>query len=59
MAKRHSRRGGASAPQACKTSLRSCLRGGPALDRSTSRSCFKTFNNCRSKRKGKGRGKKR
>lgn len=46
-----SRRGGAGAPQHCKSSLRSCLREGPALDGRTARSCFKTFNKCRSKKR--------
>lgn len=45
--RRKSRRGGASAPQKCKTKLRACLRSGPALDRATSRRCFKAFNRCR------------
>lgn len=49
--KAKSRRGGASAPQHCKASLRSCLKGGPALDKATGKSCFKTFNKCRSGRK--------
>ena len=51
MAKRRSRRGGASAPQACKSKLRSCLRGGPALHAGTAKKCFKEFNRCRSPRR--------
>lgn len=50
MAKRRkhkSRRGGASAPQKCKTALKSCLKSGPALSSGTARSCFKQFNKCR------------
>jgi len=44
-----SRRGGASAPQHCKSSLRSCLKSGPALHAGTAKACFKKFNRCRSK----------
>ena len=52
---RKSRRGGASAPQACKTQLKSCIKAGPALSPGVAKSCFKQFNKCRSKRKGGGR----
>ena len=45
--KAKSRRGGASAPQKCKTQLKSCLRSGPALSPGTARTCFKQFNRCR------------
>jgi hypothetical protein len=59
-----SRRGGASAPQACKSALKSCLRSGPALSPKVSRDCFKHFNACRtsgpksSGRRGKRRGRR-
>lgn len=55
-----SRRGGASAPQHCKTSLKSCIKGGPALSPGTAKACFKEFNRCRSKKRTakKGRGKR-
>lgn len=57
---RRSRRGGASAPQHCKSTLKSCLKSGPALSGTTARACFKGFNKCRSrKRSGGKRGKKR
>jgi hypothetical protein len=58
MARRASRRGGASAPQHCKTTLRSCLKSGPALSGTVARACFKGFNKCRSKKRSGG-GKKR
>ncbi len=60
MARRASRRGGASAPQHCKSTLKSCLKSGPALSGSTARACFKGFNKCRSKKRsgGKKRGKR-
>lgn len=44
---RKSRRGGASAPQSCKTSLKTCLKNGPALSPSQGSICFKRFNKCR------------
>lgn len=57
MAKRRkkskSRRGGASAPAHCRVSLKSCLRNGPALSPTVGKTCFKTFNKCRSGRKRK------
>jgi hypothetical protein len=57
---RKSKRGGAGAPQHCKVTLKSCLRGGPALSASTGRTCFKAFNSCRSKKKRSGgKGKRR
>lgn len=46
-----SKRGGASAPAKCKTSLKSCLKSGPALSSGTAKVCFKTFNRCRSGKK--------
>ncbi len=59
-----SRRGGASAPQTCKTALKSCLRSGPALSPKVSRECFSHFNACRtsgprSSGRAKGRRKSR
>lgn len=45
---RKSKRGGASAPQRCKTKLKSCLKGYPPLSPTGSRKCFKEFNRCRS-----------
>jgi hypothetical protein len=48
-----SRRGGAGAPQHCKVSLKSCLKQGPPLSGTTARACFKAFNKCRSKRRGR------
>lgn len=53
-----SRRGGASAPPACKTRLRSCmLTGAKAIGlRAAAKTCMKSFNSCRSGRKArKGR----
>jgi hypothetical protein len=50
---RKSRRGGASAPQACKTALKKCIKGGPALSPGIGRTCFKAFNKCRSKKRGR------
>lgn len=50
---RKSRRGGASAPQACKTQLKSCIKAGPALSPGIAKSCFKQFNKCRSRRRKK------
>jgi hypothetical protein len=50
-----SRRGGASAPQHCKTSLKSCIKEGPALSPSTAKACFTEFNRCRKKRTAKKR----
>jgi hypothetical protein len=44
---RKSRRGGASAPQQCKTALKTCLKNGPALSPSQGSICFKRFNKCR------------
>ena len=56
-----SKRGGGSAPQHCKTAVKSCLKSGPALSASTGRTCFKAFNRCRSsgrKRKSTSRCRK-
>lgn len=42
-----SKRGGASAPQMCKTQLKACLRSGPGAHGPTARRCFTEFNACR------------
>ena len=57
-----SRRGGASAPPACKSKLRSCVVGGireGGSARSMMSSCFSEFNACRSGRKRKATGGKK
>jgi len=47
-----SRRGGGSAPQKCRTALRSCMinETGKGGLRSAAKNCMSAFNRCRSKR---------
>lgn len=63
----HSKRGGGSAPQACRSALGKCMvtqvRGGKTL-KATGKSCMSIFNKCRTggrkaRKKTKSRGKRR
>lgn len=51
--RKSSSRGGAGAPAKCKSALKQCLIQGPALSGRVARVCFKAFNKCRSKRRGR------